>query len=141
MAVSDVVAPRQTAQVSNAKQAVIEAVMMLNFNEPSPSAEEITRRVTAARDLLQGISIPNVERRELDRLLMQIAFREPNTTDEVRTLIRLIFKGLRPGGNLPSTQRDEYGRLMPITDSDEPVRLMENELLSENTAALEQNEC
>lgn len=141
MAISDVAAPRQSAHVSDAKQAISEAAVMLDFDRDSLSAAEITSRVEAAKTLLQDISTPSAERRELDQVLMRIAFREPNTTDEARTMIRLIFKGLRPKDHLTGPQRDKSGRLTPITDPDLPLRLLETDQLAESEDALEQSEC
>lgn len=118
---------------------IARAVEILGPNEGGLTAEEIIRRLNEVRNVVQGQQIPQRERRELNRMLMNIAIREPNATDEARAIIHQIFKQLASPEDVSSPKRDENGRIIPRTDVDFPLKLLEESTLPEGD--LEQPAC
>lgn len=99
--------PSQQSNEPTKQDVIAKAIEILGSNEGGLTVDDITRRVSAVRDLIQ-IEIPFEERRELDRELMRLAMQEP----EARAIIRQIFRIMAPtsGPNLP--QRDEQGHII-----------------------------
>ncbi len=88
---------------------------MAILNAPSDgilSNAEIIRRVSAVLGLAR-FEIPFEDRRDLDRTLMRMAMREPNTSNEVRAIIGDIFVKLAPTSGPGFPQRDAQGRIIP----------------------------
>lgn len=113
MAISNIDVQERTAEAPLTPQEFIAQTMAI-LNAPYKgelSHKEIIRRVSAVRDLAR-LEIPFEDRRELDRTLMRMALREPNTSNEVRAIIGDIFAKLAPTSGPGFPQRDAHGRII-----------------------------
>ena len=110
-----------------------QAIEILASHEGSLTSKEIIHRLNEVKSLLQGFQIPQRERRELDKLLMNVAIRESNATDEARVIIHQIFKQLASPDDVSRPKRDANGRIVPRTYADYPLDLLGDDLLAEGS--------
>jgi hypothetical protein len=128
MATSDVdVRPIAGGQRSKDKL-IAEAVQILDPKGQTLSVDEIMARLNTVKELLRGVEAPRSKREELDGILMDIAIRQPNSNEETGMLIGNIFEGLAPKDDPTRPKRDAQGRIIPITDEDFPLRVLQSEL-------------
>ncbi len=123
----------QQSSVPTKQEAMAKAVEILASKEEDLTSDEITRRLKQVENLLQGFQMPQRERRELDKLLMSIAIRESNATDEARIIIHQIFKQLASPDDVSQPKRDDNGRIVPRTNADYPLSLLGDDILAEGS--------
>ncbi len=134
MAISEVeVRPATRAQKSKSRL-IAEAAQRLDPRGEILSADEIMARLAAVKELLRGVTAPPSEREEVDGFLMDIAIRQPNSNPESGMLIGDIFEGLAPKDDPTRLKRDAQGRIIPITDEDFPLRVLQSQLQAEGEA-------